>query len=46
MEDGTVAELSAGQAFAQQNTPHRWRNPHPVAAVIAVVMLGQDQSDT
>jgi len=43
MEDGTAAELSAGQAFAQQSTPHRWRNPHPVDAVIAVVMMGQDR---
>ena len=43
MEDGTAAELSAGQAFAQQSTPHRWRNPHPVDAVIAVVMMGRDR---
>jgi mannose-6-phosphate isomerase-like protein (cupin superfamily) len=43
LEDGTAAELSAGQAFAQQNTPHRWRNPHAVDAVIAVVMMGQDR---
>jgi hypothetical protein len=43
MEDGTLAELSVGQAFAQQSTPHRWRNPHPVDAVIAVVMMGQDR---
>jgi len=41
MEDGTSAELSAGQAFAQQNTAHRWRNPRSVDAVIAVVMMGQ-----
>jgi hypothetical protein len=41
MQDGTSAELSVGQAFAQQSTPHRWRNPHPVDAVIAVVMLGR-----
>jgi deazaflavin-dependent oxidoreductase (nitroreductase family) len=43
MEDGTAAELSTGQAFAQRSTPHRWRNPHPVDAVIAVVMMGQDR---
>src|SRR5882757_3331828 len=43
MEDGTSAELSAGQAFAQQNTAHRWRNPRSVDAVIAVVMMGQDR---
>ena len=43
MGDGTSAELSAGQAFAQQNTAHRWRNSHPVDATIAVVMMGQDQ---
>jgi deazaflavin-dependent oxidoreductase (nitroreductase family) len=43
MEDGTVAELSAGQAFAQRGTAHRWRNPHPVDAVIAVVMMGRDE---
>jgi hypothetical protein len=43
MEDGTAAELSAGQVFAQQSTPHRWRNPHPVDAVVAVVMLGWDR---
>jgi len=43
MEDGTAAELSAGQAFAQRSTPHRWRNPHPADAVIAVVMMGQDR---
>ncbi|MCM2422867.1 cupin domain-containing protein [Streptomyces sp. RKAG293] len=43
MEDGTSAELSAGQAFAQQGTPHHWRNPYPVDAVIAVVMMGRDQ---
>ena len=43
MEDGTLAELSAGQAFAQRGTAHRWRNPHPVDAVIAVVMMGRDQ---
>lgn len=42
MEDGTSAELSAGQAFAQQGTPHHWRNPYPVDAVIAVVMMGRD----
>jgi deazaflavin-dependent oxidoreductase (nitroreductase family) len=42
MEDGTAAQLSTGQAFAQQGTPHRWRNPHPVDAVIAVVMMGRD----
>ncbi|WP_445185858.1 hypothetical protein ACTXG6_01005 [Pseudonocardia sp. Cha107L01] len=29
MEDGTAAELSTGQAFAQRSTPHRWRAPHP-----------------
>jgi hypothetical protein len=43
MEDGTAAELSTGQAFAQRSTPHRWRNPHPVDAVIPVVMMGQDR---
>lgn len=43
MEDGTLAELSAGQGFAQRGTAHRWRNPHPVDAVIAVVMMGRDQ---
>jgi len=43
MEDGTAAALSTGQAFAQQGTPHRWRNPHPADAVIAVVMMGRDQ---
>ena len=43
MEDGTSAELSAGQAFAQLGTPHHWRNPYPVDAVIAVVMMGRDQ---
>jgi deazaflavin-dependent oxidoreductase (nitroreductase family) len=43
MEDGTLAELSAGQAFAQRGTAHRWRNPHPVDAVIAVVMMGRDE---
>jgi hypothetical protein len=43
MEDGTAAELSAGQVFAQQSTPHRWRNPHPVDAVIAVVMMGRNR---
>ncbi|MFD4527469.1 cupin domain-containing protein [Streptomyces sp. NPDC058470] len=43
MEDGTTAELSAGQAFAQQGTPHHWRNPYPVDAVIAVVTMGRDQ---
>jgi deazaflavin-dependent oxidoreductase (nitroreductase family) len=43
MQDGTSAELSAGEAFAQQGTPHRWRNPYPVNAVVAVVMLGRDR---
>jgi mannose-6-phosphate isomerase-like protein (cupin superfamily) len=43
MQDGTSAELSAGQAFAQQGTPHRWRNPHDVDAVIAVVMMGWER---
>jgi hypothetical protein len=43
VEDGTSAELSAGQAFAQQGSAHRWRNPHPVDAVIAVVMMGWDR---
>ena len=43
MEDGTSAELSAGEAFAQHGTPHRWRNPYPVDAVVAVVMLGRDR---
>lgn len=42
MEDGTSAELLAGQAFAQRNTAHRWRNPGSADAVIAVVMMGQD----
>jgi hypothetical protein len=41
MEDGTSAELSAGDAFAQQSTSHRWRNPHTEDAVIAVVMMGR-----
>jgi hypothetical protein len=43
LEDGSSAELSAGQAFAQQGTLHRWRNPYSVDAVIAVVMMGRDQ---
>ncbi|WP_405064474.1 cupin domain-containing protein [Kribbella sp. NBC_01505] len=43
MEDGTSTELSAGQAFAQQGTPHNWRNLHTEDAVIAVVMMGWDR---
>ena len=43
LEDGTATELSTGQAFVQRGTPHRWRNPHPVDAVIAVVMMGRDE---
>ncbi len=43
MEDGSSVELAAGQAFAQQGTLHRWRNPYAVDAVIAVVMMGRDQ---
>jgi quercetin dioxygenase-like cupin family protein len=43
MEDGTSTELSAGQAFAQQGTPHNWRNPHTEDAVVAVVMMGWDR---
>lgn len=43
LEDGTATELSTGQAFAQRSTPHRWRNPHTVDAVIAVVMMGRDE---
>ncbi|MDV7215906.1 cupin domain-containing protein [Streptomyces prunicolor] len=43
MEDGTSAELSAGEAFAQLGTPHNWRNPYSVDAVIAVVMMGRDK---
>lgn len=43
MEDGTSAELSAGEAFAQLGTSHNWRNPYSVDAVIAVVMMGRDK---
>jgi quercetin dioxygenase-like cupin family protein len=46
LEDGSRAQLAAGDAFVQAGTAHRWRNPHPADAVLAVVVLGREPSSS
>jgi len=40
LDDGAVRALTAGDAFVQNGTRHRWHNPGPGRAALAVAMVG------
>jgi quercetin dioxygenase-like cupin family protein len=40
LDDGATVALSAGDAYIQNGTRHRWSNPGEVPAVIAVTYVG------
>ena len=40
LDDGAERTLTAGDAFVQNGTRHRWRNPGPGPTALAVAMLG------
>lgn len=44
-EDGSSTTLPAGTVFVQTGAAHRWRNPHPADALLAVVVLGRAQPE-
>jgi quercetin dioxygenase-like cupin family protein len=40
LDDGAERLLRAGDTVVQNGTRHRWRNPGPEPALMAVLMLG------
>jgi quercetin dioxygenase-like cupin family protein len=40
LEDGSTADLVAGDAFVQQRSNHRWINAGSEAAVLGVIVVG------
>jgi hypothetical protein len=43
LDDGAEKHLRAGDAVVQNGTRHRWRNPGPEPALLAVFMLGAER---
>ena len=46
LDDGAERLLRAGEVVVQNGTRHRWRNPGPDPAVMAVFMLGARRAAT